>query len=90
MLKKINCKSGLSMLSIIFLISLLCLNILWIVVYKFDRTPLYAIDGLSIGNIMIALIVKKYVKLSSEILLIMNLTLIFLGFMLIRGLLILR
>lgn len=75
---------------IIFLISLIILNMLWILVYKFDKTPLYAIDALSVGNVIITLVVGKKVTLSKEVLLIMNLTLIFLGFMLIRGLLILR
>lgn len=87
---KINYQSGLAKLTVIFVVLVILLNILWIAVYHFDKTPLYAIDAMTIGNIIIIMAVRKRVKVAAEILLIMNLTLIFLGFVLIRGLLILR
>ena len=90
MQNRINIKSGLAKITIVFIVSLIVLNILWIGIYKFDRTPLYAINAMTISNMVIIITAAKKVKLTAEILFIMNLTLVFLGFVLIRGLLILR
>lgn len=64
-------------------------TILWNNVYHFDPTPLLAIDGIFIFNLIIGILAKR-VSLAMPLLIAINYTLIFLGFILLRGLLAMR
>jgi len=71
---------------VIFLLA--CIeSFVWNVVYHFDSTPLAVIDGIIIINMVISSLTVKKVPLTGSLLIAMNATLVFLGFILIRGLL---
>jgi len=68
------------------LIALAILNWVWLV-YRFDKSPLYNIDGIVLLNFLLSIYVAKKIPLASAFLTGMGIILILLGFVFIRGLL---
>lgn len=67
------------------LVLIIVLNISWVLLLKFDPTPLYSIDGVVILNYIVTLVIMKKLPLASAFITMMSLLVTLLGFILIKG-----